>query len=110
MTLLKDFCSQTHIQPCFHPLGVHTNPPPPVPSFLLTLNQSSKEIAGSSIDMNNFILHHYPSLTVQEVETSTEYEDGEKWWGITRSMISEVGDSGPVFIVHTKDSAFTTGS
>ena len=58
------------------------------------------------IDMKNFLLHHYPSLTVQEVDMSTEHEDG----GITRSMISEVGDSGPVFIVHTKDSAFTTGS
>ena len=44
------------------------------------------------IDMKNFLLHHYPSLTVQEVDMSTEHEDG----GITRSMISEVGDIGPV--------------
>jgi len=31
---------------CIHPLGVYTNPPPPVP---LTLNQSPKDIAGSGI-------------------------------------------------------------
>jgi len=44
------FFSQTHTQLCcFHPLGVCTNPPPPVPPFLLTLNQSPKEIAGSDI-------------------------------------------------------------
>ena len=50
MTLLWDFYSQTHTQPCcFHPLGVYTNPPPLVPPFLLTLNQSPKEIAGSDI-------------------------------------------------------------
>ena len=50
MTLLRDFFSQTHTQPCcFHPLGVYTNPPPPVPPFLLTLNQSPKEIAGGDI-------------------------------------------------------------
>jgi len=52
MTLLimRDFYSQTYTQPCcFHPLGVHTNPPSPVPPFLLTLNQSPKEIAGNDI-------------------------------------------------------------
>ena len=47
-------------------------------------------------NMKNFVLHHYPSLTVQEVDMSTEHEDGEKWWGITRTMKSEVGDIGPV--------------
>ena len=45
-----------HTQPCcFHPLGVYTNPPPPVPPFLLTLNQSPKEIAGS--DITNCLTH-----------------------------------------------------
>jgi len=28
----------------------------------------------------NFVLHSYPSLTVQEVEISKEHEDGKKWW------------------------------
>ena len=52
MTLLRDFYSQIRTQPCcFHPLGVYTNPPPPVPPFLLTLNQSPKEIAGSYLDI-----------------------------------------------------------
>ena len=50
------FFSQPHTQPCcFHPLGVYTNPPPPVPPFLLTLNQSPKEIAGS--DITNCLTH-----------------------------------------------------
>jgi len=31
------------------PLGAYTNPPPPVPPFLLTLNQSPKDIAESDI-------------------------------------------------------------
>ena len=52
----EGFFSQTHTQPCcFHPLGVYTNPPPPVPPFLLTLNQSPKEIAGS--DITNCLTH-----------------------------------------------------
>jgi len=58
MTLLRDFYSQTHTQPCcFHPLGVnvYTNPPLPVPPFLLTLNQSPKKIAGS--DITNCLTH-----------------------------------------------------
>jgi len=57
MTLLRDFFfSQTHTQPCcFHPLGVYTNPPPLVPPFLLTLNQSPKGIAGS--DITNYLTH-----------------------------------------------------
>jgi len=33
------------------------------------------------IDMKNFVLHHYPCLTVQEVDMSTEHEVREKWWG-----------------------------
>ena len=34
MTLLRDFYSQTHTQPCyFHPLGVYTNPSPLLPPF-----------------------------------------------------------------------------
>ena len=42
----EGFYSQTHTQPCcLHPLGVYTNPPPPVPPFLLTLKQSPNEIA-----------------------------------------------------------------
>jgi len=50
MILLRDFYSQTQTQPCyFHRLGVYTNPLPPVPPFLLTLNQSSKDVAGSDI-------------------------------------------------------------
>jgi len=64
VTVFKDndptegFCSQTHTQLCcFHPLGVHTNPPPPVPPFLLTLNQSPKDIAGSGI--TNCLTHVY---------------------------------------------------
>jgi len=56
MTLLRDLYSQTHTQPCyFHPLGVYTNPPPPVPPFLLPLTQSPKEIAGS--DITNYLTH-----------------------------------------------------
>ena len=58
MTLLHEgfFFSQTHTQLCcFHPLGVYTNPPPPVPPFLLTLNLSPKEIAGS--DSTNCLTH-----------------------------------------------------
>ena len=57
MTLLRVFFfSQTHTQLCcFHPLGVYTNPPPPFPPFLLTLNQSPKEIAGS--DITNCLTH-----------------------------------------------------
>ena len=53
MTLLRDFYSQTHTQPC--PLGVYTNPPPPVPLFLLPLNQYPKEIAES--DITNCLTH-----------------------------------------------------
>ena len=46
----EGFYSYTHSQPCcFHPLGGYTNPPPPVPPFLLILNQSPKDIAGSGI-------------------------------------------------------------
>ena len=58
MNLLRDFYSQTPTQPsCFHPLGVYiyTNPPPPVPPFLLTLNQPPKEIAGN--DITNCLTH-----------------------------------------------------
>ena len=42
---------QGYTQPCcFHPLDVYTNPPPlPHPAFVLTLNQSPKDIAGSDI-------------------------------------------------------------
>jgi len=36
-------------------LDVYTNPPPPVPPFLLTLNQSPKEIAGN--DITNYLTH-----------------------------------------------------
>jgi len=56
--------------------------------------------------MKNLLLHHYPSLTVQEVEMSTEYEDGEKWRVITWSMISEVGDIGSVKPVFSDDESF----
>jgi len=56
MTVFQDhdptegFYSYTHTQPYdFHPLGVYTNPSPSVPPFLLTLNQSPKDIAGSGI-------------------------------------------------------------
>jgi len=44
-----------HTAMLFHTLGVYTNPPPPVPPFLLTLNQSPKEIAGS--DITNCLTH-----------------------------------------------------
>jgi len=38
--------SQAHTRPCcFHPLC--TNPPPPVPPFLLTRDQSPEDIAKS---------------------------------------------------------------
>ena len=43
------FQPNPHTAMLFHPLGVYTNPPSPVPPFLLTLNQSPKEIAGSGI-------------------------------------------------------------
>ena len=49
----EEFYSQTHM--LFQPLGVYTSPPPPVPPFLLTLNQSPKEIAGS--DITNSLTH-----------------------------------------------------
>ena len=42
-----------HIAVCF--LGVYTNPPPPVPLFLLPLTQYPKEIAGS--DITNCLTH-----------------------------------------------------
>ena len=50
--------SKTHTQPYwFHPLGIYTNPPPPVLPFesLLPLNQDPKEIAGS--DITNCLTH-----------------------------------------------------
>ena len=47
MNLRRDFYSQ--IPMLFSPFGCTTNPPPPAPPFLLTLNQSPKEIAGSDI-------------------------------------------------------------
>jgi len=31
------------------------------------------------INTRNFVLHCYPSLTVQEVELDKEHEDEEKW-------------------------------
>jgi len=38
-----------HTAMLFHPLGVYTNPPSPVPPFLHIMNQSPKDIAGSDI-------------------------------------------------------------
>jgi len=52
------------------------------------------------IDTKNFVLRHYPSLTVQEVEISREHEDGEKRWVITWPMKFEGGDIDPVKPVH----------
>jgi len=49
----------------------------------------------------NFLLRHYPSLTVQEVELSKEHEDGEKQWVITWSTKSEGDGIGPVKPAHT---------
>jgi len=50
----EGFYSQTRKQPCyFHPLDVYTDLAPSFPPFLLTLNQTPKEIAGSDIDTYN---------------------------------------------------------
>ena len=81
MNLLRDFYSQTHTQSCcFHHLGIYTNPPPPVPPFLLTLNQSLKEIAGS--DITNCLTHtmaHFCSYNV--CYSMTSYADiGDLSW------------------------------
>ena len=52
-----------HTAMLFHPLGVYTNPLPPVSPFLLTLNQSSpKEIAGS--DITNCLVHSYTKYAI----------------------------------------------
>ena len=40
-------------------------------------------------NMKNFVLHLYPSLTLQEVEISKEHEVGEKWWVITTFLSQE---------------------
>jgi len=45
-----------HTAMLFHPLGVYTSPPPPVPPFLLILSQSPKDIAGS--DTTNCLTQH----------------------------------------------------
>ena len=45
----------THSHVVFTLWVYNTNPPPPVPPFLLTLNQSPKEIAGS--DITNCLTH-----------------------------------------------------
>ena len=50
---------------CFHSLGVYTNPPPPDTPFLLTLNQSPKDIGGSGI--TNCLTHTcYSCMTVMQ--------------------------------------------
>jgi len=50
MTYLVTFTAKPRQPCCFYPLGVYTNPPPPVPPFLLlALNQSPKDIARSDI-------------------------------------------------------------
>jgi len=64
--------------------------------------------------MKNFVLHHYPSLTVQEVEITREQEDGEKRSVITWSMKYEVGEIGPVKPSHMvfsgEERVFSQGS
>jgi len=56
MILLRDFTAKSRQQPCcFRPLGIYTNPPLPVLLFLITLNQSPKDIAGS--DITNCLAH-----------------------------------------------------
>jgi len=48
------------------------------------------------IETKNFVLCHYPSLTVQEVYISREHENREKQWVITWTAESEGGNIGPV--------------
>jgi len=64
MTVFQDYLcndpTEGFLQPNPHttmlfPLGVYTNPPPPVLHFLLTLNRSPKEIAGN--DITNCLTH-----------------------------------------------------
>jgi len=52
------------------------------------------------IDTKNFVLHCYPSLTVQEANISREHENWEKQWVITWTTESEGGNIGPVKPVH----------
>jgi len=47
----------------FSPLVVYTNPLPPVPPFLLTLNQSPKDIVGSHI--TNCLTHTLYALALK---------------------------------------------
>ena len=57
MTILREFTAKPrHLHVVFtFWVYIYTNPPPPVPSFLLTLNQSPKDIAGS--DITNCLTH-----------------------------------------------------
>ena len=55
----------------FSPLGVYTNPPPPVPPFLLILNQSPKEIAGN--DITNCLTHI--QCTLKHLKLHASYVD-----------------------------------
>jgi len=55
------------------------------------------------IDTKNFVIHHYPSLTVQEVEISRE--DEVVTWS-TKSEGSGIGPVKPVHMVFSDDESF----
>ena len=84
MTLCND---PSHAQPCcFHPLGLYTNPPPPVPPFLLTLNQSPKDNAGS--DITNCLTHTCYSYMIGYIDIG-----GLSWYQVVPRHITSLHSS-----------------
>ena len=75
MTLLRDFFSQTHTQPCcFNPLGVYTNPPPLSHPFCSHWTNLPRKL----LEVTSQIVWHV-QCTLKHLELHESYADIGGW-------------------------------